>query len=91
MYKSVYMNIKEMKRFSNKSFSERTGMQTYFVFTFELLLRPRDLSHRVQRQKLMVDSQEEMCVCVSGEVVLWLTYFYVRVLVPMFYLKLCNV
>ena len=30
------------------------------------------------------------CLCVSGKVVLWLTYFYVRILVPMSYLKLWN-
>ena len=29
-------------------------------------------------------------VCVSGKVVLWLTYFYVRIVVPMLYLKLWN-
>ena len=35
-----------------------------FYFVFKLLLRPLDLSHRVERHKLMVNSKEEMSVCV---------------------------
>ena len=36
-------------------------MQNQFLF-FKLFLRPWDLSHRVERQKLMVTSQEEWSV-----------------------------
>ncbi len=35
------------------------------IFVFKLLLRPWDLSHRVERQKLMVISQDEMSVRVQ--------------------------
>ena len=65
------------------------GMQHPYFLIFELLLRPCDLSHRVERQRLMVKGGRT-CLCVSGMVVLWLTYFYVRISVPMFYLQLCN-
>ena len=37
------------------------------MFTFKLFLRPWDLSHRVERQKLMVISQEEMSVRVRKD------------------------
>ena len=51
------------------------------VFYFKLLLRPWYLSHGVERQKLMVNSRRS-CLCVSEKVVLWLTYFYVRICSP---------
>ena len=60
---SVYMNIfKTMfwQRVPNILFSEMTGMQHLFFFMFKLLLRPWDLSHRVESQKLMVNRWEEM-------------------------------
>ena len=50
------------KRFSNNPFSEMTGMQNQFFVILKLLLRPWDLSHRVERQKLLVNSREEMFV-----------------------------
>ena len=37
-------------------------MQNLFILILKLLLRPGDLSHRVERQKLMVISWEEMSV-----------------------------
>ena len=37
------------------------GMRN-MLFLFKLLLRPWDLSHRVERQKLMVNRREEMSV-----------------------------
>ena len=61
----------------------------HLILLFRLLLRPWDLSHRVERQKFMVKSQEEIYVRV-WKVVLWLTYLYIRTLVPRFYLKLCK-
>ena len=42
--------------------SENTGMQNLISFIFKLFLRPCDLSHRVERQKRMVNSLEEMSV-----------------------------
>ena len=39
-----------------------TGMRNFVFRIFMLLLWPWDLSHRVERQKLMVNSQEEMSV-----------------------------
>ena len=55
-----------LKRFSTISFSEVTGMQHLIVLVrFKLLLRPWDLSHRVERQKLMVNGREEMFVRVK--------------------------
>ena len=56
---------------------------------FKLLLRPWDLSHRLERQELMVNTREEMSMRVrqDGE---WLAHFYIRVLVSMFYLRPCN-
>ena len=50
--------------FQKVSFSEMTGMRNLSCSTFRLLLllQPWDLSHRVQRQKLMVNSLEEMSV-----------------------------
>ena len=48
----------------------RNGGDEKPVFhTFKLLLRPWDLSHRVERQELMVNSQEEMSVRVQKGVV----------------------
>ena len=49
------------KRFSKNSFSEMTEMEHVF-FWFKLLLRPWDLSHHLERQKLMVNSWEEISV-----------------------------
>ena len=43
-------------------FSEMTGIQNLICFISKLLLRPWDLSHRVERQKIMVTSQEETAV-----------------------------
>ena len=43
-------------------FSEMTGIPNLFYFIFKLLRRPWDLSHRVDRQKLILDSREEMSV-----------------------------
>ena len=51
-----------LTRFPNNSFSEMTGMQHLLYFIFKLLLRPWDLSHRVECQQLMVTSQEETAV-----------------------------
>ena len=70
--------------FLNKSFSEMKRMQDHF---FNLLIRHWDLSHRVERQKLMLIYQQagRKCLCVSRRVVLWLTFAYVRNAVPMFY------
>ena len=59
------MNIFEvmfLQHFPNIYFSERTGMHNLFPFNFKLLLRPWDLFHRVERQKLMVTSREETVV-----------------------------
>ena len=67
--------------------SEMTGMQNLICF-FKLLLRPWGLSHRVERQKLMVNSREEMSVRVrKGGFVAKL--FVRSNFGPMFYLKLC--
>ena len=41
--------------------SKMTGMQNLIIF-LKMLLRPWDLSHRVERQKLMIISLEEMYV-----------------------------
>ena len=41
-------------------FSEITGMRNLVSIFFKLLLRPWGLSHRVERQKLMVKKREEM-------------------------------
>ena len=41
-------------------FSEMMGERNLIFKMFKLLLRPWDLSHRVERQNLMVTSQEEM-------------------------------
>ena len=38
------------------------GMRNLILWIFKLLLRPWDLSHRVEHQKLMVTSREEMSV-----------------------------
>ena len=43
-------------------FPEMTGTQHLFPYIFKVLLRRWDLSHRVERQKLMVTSREEMSV-----------------------------
>ena len=40
-------------------------MRKLSYFVFELFLEPWDLSHRVERQKLMVNSQEEMSMRVQ--------------------------
>ena len=37
-------------------------MQTLIFLIFKLLLRPWDVFHRVERQKLMVNSQEDVSV-----------------------------
>ena len=50
------------QRCSKIYFSEMTGMQKLIDFMFKLLLRPWDLSHRVERQKIMVISRREMSV-----------------------------
>ena len=39
-----------------------TGMQSLIRFNFKLLLRPWDLSRRVERQELIVTSPEETAV-----------------------------
>ena len=49
-----------VQRVPNKYFSEMTGMQHLTFFT--LLLRPWDLSHRVERQKLVAIGWEVMSV-----------------------------
>ena len=43
-------------------FSGMTGMQNLFPFCFKVVLRSWDLSHRVERHKLMVTSWEETAV-----------------------------
>ena len=45
--------------------SEMTGTQNLTFFIFKLLLRPWDLSPRVERQKLMVNSRQEVFVRVQ--------------------------
>ena len=50
-----------LQRFSKMYFSEMTGMQKLF-FVVKLLPRHWDVSHRVERQKLMIKSREEMSV-----------------------------
>ena len=47
--------------FENCVFGNHGDAKPVF-FVFELLLRPWDLSHRVDRQKLMVTSKEETAV-----------------------------
>ena len=47
---------------STNAFFRNDGDGKLEVFIFKLLLRPWDLSHCVERQKLMVSSQEEMSV-----------------------------
>ena len=39
-----------------------TGMRILLYLNFEVALRPWDLSHRVERQKLMVNSREGVSV-----------------------------
>ena len=53
--------------FQKVSFSEMTGMRNLSCSTFRLLLllQPWDLSHHVERQKLMVTSWEEVSVRVQ--------------------------
>ena len=51
---------------SNISCSEMTGMHNLFFLICKLLLRPCDLSHRVERQKLIVISREELSVRVQN-------------------------
>ena len=48
------------------------------------------LTHALNGKCLVYGASRRKCLCVSGKVVLWLTYFYVRILVPMSYLKLWN-
>ena len=49
--------------FSKMVLSRNNGnAKTAFFLIYKLLLRPWDLSHRVERQKLMVTSQEAMSV-----------------------------
>ena len=60
---SIYECIQNyvFKHFPKIYFSEMMGMQSLFQFV-KLFLRSWDLSHRVQRQKLMVTSWEEVSV-----------------------------
>ena len=39
---------------------------------------------------LEISVARRKCLCVSGKVVLWSAHFDIIVLVPMFYMKLCN-
>ena len=48
--------------FEKETCSETTGMQNLFFIICKLFLQPWDLSYRVERQKLMAISQEEMSV-----------------------------
>ena len=41
-------------------------------------------------QFLEISIAGRKCLCVSGKVVLWSKHFDIIILVPMFYLKLCN-
>ena len=70
-------------------FVRNDGDATLF-FLSKLLPRPWDVSHRVERQEFMVKKTRRKYLWVSRKVVIWLTYFYIMVFVPMFYLKLCN-
>ena len=48
-------------------FSRNDADAKHDLFIFEMLLRPRDLSHRVERQKLMVIRREEVSVRVRKD------------------------
>ena len=74
-----------------------TGMQLHILIICKLLLRPWDLSHRVERQKLMVKSREEMSVRVrkGGSVAyplpFWLKTVASRSIAPIFVFLCCAV
>ena len=54
--------------YSEISFPEMTGMQSLSIFVFELLLQSWDLSHRVERHKLMVMYDPKAAFTYRGQV-----------------------
>ena len=64
-YKTLYICIYSrllFGTFSEHLFLEMTEMQHVFFCDSKLLVRPWDLSHRVERQKEMVNTWREMSV-----------------------------
>ena len=60
----IYKHIRKyvLRVFFEKQQFENDGECNTRLVIFKLLLRPWDISHRVERQKLMVISREEMSV-----------------------------
>ena len=63
IYEHIYDYM--LKRFSKIPFLEVTDMHNLICLICELLIRPWELSHRVERQKTMLIRQEKTSVCVQ--------------------------